>query len=171
MKSDLHRRIESALKQKRNAIHELVDFLEKQQITPTAAVNSTLSTYGSSPLKSSISLGQLLRRPEISLTQIRTLIPDIPRFSNDVDTQAELNIKYAGYVDRQMDLVKRFQKMEQARLPDRIDYSKIEGLSREVREKLAHIRPMSLGQASRIPGITPAAMSLLSVHLKKRADS
>jgi len=88
-----------------------------------------------------------------------------------VDTQAELDIKYAGYVDRQIDLVKRFQKMEQARLPDRIDYSTIEGLSREVREKLAHIRPMSLGQASRIPGITPAAMSLLSVHLKKCADS
>jgi tRNA uridine 5-carboxymethylaminomethyl modification enzyme len=158
------------VKQKRKAIQDLVDFLEKQQIAPTAAVNSMLSAYGSSPLKSSIPLGQLLRRPEISLTQIRTLVPDTPRFSNDVDTQAELDIKYAGYVGRQIDLVKRFQKMEKIRLPDRIDYSQIEGLSREVREKLAHIRPMSLGQASRIPGITPAAMSLLSVHLKKRAD-
>ena len=159
------------VKQKKKAMHDLVDFLEKQQITPTAAVNSMLSAYGSSPLKSSIPLGQLLRRPEISLTQIRALIPDTPRFSNDVDTQTELDIKYAGYVDRQIDLVKRFQKMEQTRLPDRIDYSKIEGLSREVREKLARVRPMSLGQASRIPGITPAAMSLLSVHLKKCADS
>jgi len=159
------------VKQKKKAMHDLVDFLEKQQITPTAAVNSMLSAYGSSPLKSSIPLGQLLRRPEISLTQIRALIPDTPRFSNDVDTQTELDIKYAGYVDRQIDLVKRFQKMEQTRLPDRIDYSKIEGLSREVREKLARVRPMSLGHASRIPGITPAAMSLLSVHLKKCADS
>ena len=159
------------VKQKKKAIHDLVDFLEQQQTAPTAAVNSMLSACGSSPLKSSTSLAQLLRRPEISLIQIRTLVPDTPRFSNDVDTQAELDIKYAGYVDRQIELVKRFQKMEQTRLPERIDYSKIEGLSREVREKLARVRPMSLGQASRIPGITPAAMSLLSVHVKKCADS
>jgi len=159
------------VKQKKKAIHDLVDFLEKQQIAPTAAVNSMLSACGSSPLKSSIPLGQLLRRPEISLIQIRTLVPDTPRFSNDVDAQAELEIKYAGYVDRQIELVKRFQKMEQTRLPERIDYSKIDGLSREAREKLARVRPMSLGQASRIPGITPAAMSLLSVHLRKCGDS
>jgi tRNA uridine 5-carboxymethylaminomethyl modification enzyme len=159
------------VKQKKKATNDLVDFLEKHQIAPTAAVNSMLSAYGSSPLKSSIPLGQLLRRPEISLIQIRTLVPDTPHFSNDVDTQAELEIKYAGYVDRQIDLVKRFQKMEQTRLPERIDYSKIEGLSREVREKLARVRPLSLGQASRIPGITPAAMSLLSVHLRKCGDS
>ena len=81
---------------------------------------------------------------------------------------AELQIKYTGYIQRQLEGVSRFKKMEDVRLPDDMDYSTINGLSREVREKLTAIRPRSLGQAYRIPGITPAAVSLLSVYLKKQ---
>jgi tRNA uridine 5-carboxymethylaminomethyl modification enzyme len=95
------------------------------------------------------------------------MVPSTPFFSKGADLQAELQIKYAGYVDRQINLIERFQKMEHVRLPDEFDYSRISGLSREVREKLTRVRPRSLGQASRVPGITPAAMSLLSVHLKR----
>jgi tRNA uridine 5-carboxymethylaminomethyl modification enzyme len=95
------------------------------------------------------------------------MVPSTPYFSKDADLQAELQIKYAGYVDRQINLIERFQKMEHVRLPDEFDYSMISGLSRAVREKLTRVRPRSLGQASRVPGITPAAISLLSVHLRK----
>jgi tRNA uridine 5-carboxymethylaminomethyl modification enzyme len=83
----------------------------------------------------------------------------------------EVQIKYAGYVNRQNDIVERFQKMEDVRLPEDIDYSLISGISREVREKLIRIQPRSLGQASRISGITPAAITLLSFYLKKRKSA
>ena len=152
---------------KKNGIMELLAFLGQKQITPTPTIDAVLSSYGSSPLKNSTSLAQLLRRPEISLDQIRAMVPKTPYFSKDADVQSELRIKYAGYVDRQIALIERFQKMEHVTLPEEFDYATIEGLSREVREKLTRIRPRSLGQASRVPGITPAAISLLSVHLKK----
>jgi tRNA uridine 5-carboxymethylaminomethyl modification enzyme len=96
---------------------------------------------------------------------------DIPCFFSDVDAQAEIQIKYAGYVSRQMDIVERFQKMEHVRLPNDIDYSQISGLSREVCEKLTRIQPRSLGQASRISGITPAAITLLSFYIKKKKSA
>jgi tRNA uridine 5-carboxymethylaminomethyl modification enzyme len=152
---------------KKNGIVELLTFLERGQVAPNQAVDSVLASCGSAPLKNTTSLAQLLRRPEVSLGQIRVMVPSTPFFSKDADLQAELQIKYAGYVDRQINLIERFQKMEHARLPDEFDYSRISGLSREVREKLTQIRPRSLGQASRVPGITPAAISLLSVHLRK----
>ncbi|MBI1996452.1 MAG: tRNA uridine-5-carboxymethylaminomethyl(34) synthesis enzyme MnmG [Deltaproteobacteria bacterium] len=152
---------------KKDGIVELLNFLEQRQVAPNQAVDSVLASWGSAPLKNATSLAQLLRRPEVSLGQIRVMVPSTPYFSKDADSQAELQIKYAGYVDRQINLIERFQKMEHVRLPDEFDYSIINGLSREVREKLTRVRPRSLGQASRVPGITPAAMSLLSVHLKK----
>jgi len=152
---------------KKNELIDLVRYLEQKQITPTPAVDSLLTTCGSSPLKKATSLAQLLRRPEISLEILRKIVLDTPYFSRDADLQAELQIKYAGYVNRQIDLIERFQKMEHARLPDEFDYAKIDGLSREVREKLLQVKPRSLGQAARVPGITPAAISLLSIHLKK----
>ena len=84
--------------------------------------------------------------------------------------QVEVSLKYAGYVKRQSDAVARFKRMEEARIPDDIDYASVRGLSREACERLAHIRPHSLGQAARVPGVTPAALSLLSVHLKRYAE-
>jgi hypothetical protein len=99
------------------------------------------------------------------------MVPSTPFFSKGADLQAELQIKYAGYVDRQINLIERFQKMEHVRLPDEFDYSRIIGLSREVREKLTRVRPRSLGQASRVPGITPAAMSLFRFIRKDKADN
>jgi tRNA uridine 5-carboxymethylaminomethyl modification enzyme len=152
---------------KKTGIIELLTFLEQTQVAPNQAVDSVLASCGSAPLKNTTSLAQLLRRPEVSLDQIRVMVPSTPYFSKSADLQAELQIKYAGYVDRQINLIERFQKMEHVRLPDEFDYSRISGLSREAREKLTRVRPRSLGQASRVPGITPAAMSLLSIHLKK----
>ena len=152
---------------KRQAIFELVTFLERTQLASTSEINSRLESFGSSPLRNQTSLALLLRRPEISLDQLHKLVPGMPKFSAHVEAEAEIQTKYEGYVNRQSEMVRRFQKMEQLKLPNDMDYFKIQGLSREVREKLSRIQPRSLGQASRISGITPAAMSLLSVYLKR----
>ena len=152
---------------KRHAISELMTFLERTQLTSSQELNCWMESFGSSPLRNQTSLAVLLRRPEISLDQLHKLVPGMPKFSAHVEAEAEIQIKYEGYVNRQSEMVRRFQKMEQLKLPNDMDYFKIQGLSREVREKLSRIQPRSLGQASRISGITPAAMSLLSVYLKR----
>jgi len=154
---------------KKQAITELTAYLETQPANPTAGINSKLELAGSSPLRNQAALGQILRRPEMTMAQLRIVRPDIPRHALDVDAQVEIQIKYEGYVNRQLEIVERFQRMEHVRLPDDIDYSLISGLSREVCEKLSRIRPRSLGQASRISGITPAAISLLSYYIKKKS--
>jgi tRNA uridine 5-carboxymethylaminomethyl modification enzyme len=158
-----------SLEGKRQAIAELTNYLETRPVNPNAEINSQLESVGSSPLRNQATLAQILRRPEMTMDQLRIVRPDIPRHALDVDAQVEIQIKYEGYVNRQLEIVERFQRMEHVRLPDDIDYSLISGLSREVCEKLSRIRPRSLGQASRISGITPAAISLLSYYIKKKS--
>ena len=165
--SEAHRRLLA----KKQSIDSLMSFLDKQQITPTEDANSALTSFDSAPLRYVVSLARLLRRPEISIEQIRVIAPDMPIYARDVEAQAEIQIKYEGYVNRQMEMVERFQKIENLKLPDTLDYADINGLSKEAREKLSRIRPRSLGQASRISGITPAAISLLSIYLKKRKSA
>jgi tRNA uridine 5-carboxymethylaminomethyl modification enzyme len=160
---DAYRQIDG----KKHMIEELATLLEQAQITPNEETNDLLAASGSSPLKNQISLAQLLRRPEITLNRLRLLDPRVPQFAPDVESQVEVQTKYAGYVDRQTEVVRRFQKLERLRVPVDFDYGQISGLSREAREKLTRIRPRSLGQASRISGITPAAISLLAVFLKR----
>jgi tRNA uridine 5-carboxymethylaminomethyl modification enzyme len=157
--------------EKKSAIDELVGHLESNLLIPDNETNSRLGSLGKMPLKNSTKLSQLLRRPEISLADLRFIFPGMLTCSSDVASQVEVQIKYAGYVNRQNDIVERFRKMENVRLPDDIDYTQISGISREVCEKLIRIRPRSLGQASRISGITPAALTLLSFYLKKRKSA
>jgi tRNA uridine 5-carboxymethylaminomethyl modification enzyme len=154
---------------KQRAVVELASFLERTQAVPNTEFNAALESFGTARLRNQVTLTQILRRPEISIAQLRALFPDIPAHQADVDAQVEIQIKYQGYVARQQEIVGRFQKMEHARLPENTDYSRISGLSREVCEKLSRIRPRSLGQAARIPGITPAAISLLSFYIKTRS--
>ena len=156
---------------KKKSVVSLIDYLENHQISSSPDIDAKLQAYGSSFLKNSTSLSQLLRRPELSTDKLRELSPSIPVASADIDAQVEIQIKYAGYVNRQIEIVERFQKMEHVQLPDDIDYGKISGLSREVCEKLTRIKPRSLGQASRISGITPAALTLLSFYVKKRKSA
>jgi tRNA uridine 5-carboxymethylaminomethyl modification enzyme len=92
----------------------------------------------------------------------------VPR---DYKAQVEVAIKYGGYIERQLDLIERSRGMEDARVPDDFDYMTVHGLSNEVREKLLSVRPRSLGQASRISGVTPAALSLLAIHLRRTASA
>src|SRR3989454_4783042 len=154
---------------KKQAITELIAYLENKSATPSAEINSNLQSAGFSPLRNQATLAQILRRPEVGFDQLRRVRPDIPNFKLDVDAQVEIQIKYQGYVNRQLEIVERFQRMEHVRLPNDIDYSLISGLSREVCEKLSRVKPRSLGQASRIAGITPAAIALLSFYIKKKS--
>jgi len=154
---------------KKRAITELIAYLENKSATPSAEINSNLESAGFSPLRNQATLAQILRRPEVGFDQLRRVRPDIPNFKLDVDAQVEIQIKYQGYVNRQLEIVERFQRMEHVRLPNDIDYSLISGLSREVCEKLSRVKPRSLGQASRIAGITPAAIALLSFYIKKKS--
>jgi tRNA uridine 5-carboxymethylaminomethyl modification enzyme len=157
-------------REKQASITALIEKLQCTAVAPTPAVNQILIDAGSAPLKLATSLAQILRRPEIDFARIWAVggfDGELP--APDVIAQVEISLKYEGYLKRQEDGVRRFARMEQAAIPSDFDYGAIGGLSREVREKLTSVRPQSLGQASRIPGITPAALSLLSVHLKRNA--
>ena len=153
---------------KKRRVEGLVAILENSRINGTAEINGMLESLGSTHLRGQSSLAQLLRRPEISFSELTSLAPNIANIPVPLGIQAEVEIKYSGYVQRQMEVVKRFRKIESVRLPVNLDYTTITALSREVREKLIRIRPRTLGQAARISGITPAAISILSVYLKKR---
>jgi tRNA uridine 5-carboxymethylaminomethyl modification enzyme len=146
----------------------LIALLEQELISPTAETGKKLELIGSAPLRNQTSLAQLLRRPEISISDIGKFSEAVNKYDPDVALEAEIQIKYAGYINRQIEMVERFRRIENAGIPEDLNYSEIKGLSREVREKLVKIKPQSLGQASRISGITPAAVSLLSIYLRKR---
>lgn len=154
---------------------ELVDGeirrLEAAVVSPSPAVNAVLAAAGSTALAIPCSLAQLLRRPEIDYeTLVRIEAQQVPpEILADVAAQVETSIKYAGYVKRQQHSVERFRRLEESCIPAELDYRRVNGLSSEAREKLASVRPRSLGQAARIPGVTPATLSLLSVHLKRHA--
>jgi len=142
--------------------------LESTTANPTAELNRRLVALGSTALRLPCSFAQVLRRPELDLVSLWTLMDtSLPPPSPDAAAQVEVTLKYSGYVDRQNDAIRRAARMEDARIPDAFDYDAIPGLSREVRERLTVVRPHSLGQASRIAGVTPAAVSLLSIHLRR----
>ena len=120
------------------------------------------------PLKKETSLQELLRRPEIHYPQLSAFDRDLESHSKEVWEQVEIQVKYDGYVKRQMEQIERFKRLEEVNFPEDFDFRSVIGLSTEVMEKLTKIRPISLGQASRISGITPAAISILMVNLKKQ---
>ena len=127
-----------------------------------------LEEKGSSALSAEASLDQLLKRPELGYDDVRRISPPPGEVKTDAAEQVEIQVKYEGYIERQMIQVERFAGLEQKALPEDLDYEAITGLGAEVKQKLTQVRPVSLGQASRISGITPAAISLLMVALEKR---
>jgi len=158
---------------KKSAIEETVAALLHIRIKPSKAVNSFLEAQGSTPLTQAMTMTELLRRPEIKLSRMAELARlaevELPVDFDTLDfgDEVELQIKYAGYIKRQQEQVDRFAKLERTKLPEDIEYNTLPGLSNEVVEKLTTVQPRSLGQASRISGVTPAAVSVLQVHLKK----
>jgi len=161
-----HRRVE----EKAVAAASEIERLERTMVPFSARANEVLLGLGTTELASSTSLAQLLRRPEVSYRDLDSLLESAePTPTADVAAIVEVSVKYEGYVRRQQHAVERFRRLEEAEIPATMDYDGVAGLSRECREKLARVRPISLGQAARIPGVTPAALSLLSVHLKRMA--
>ena len=152
---------------KQEQIAEWTGKLEAIRVNPSPSVQARLKTLGTAPVRNITPLAQLLRRPEISFVDLQAFCADLTEVPSDVALQVEVSIKYSGYVDRQTQGLKRFQKMENVALPEDLDYATIDGLSREIKEKLTHVRPRSLGQAYRISGVTPAAISVLSLYLYK----
>jgi tRNA uridine 5-carboxymethylaminomethyl modification enzyme len=142
--------------------------LESTKVNPTAAVNRVLADLGSAPLKTALTLADLLRRPEVQHAMLARLVPPASALPPAVTEQATIQVKYQGYIERQEAQVARFKKLETRPLASDLDYDAIGGLSTEVREKLKAVRPTSLGQASRISGITPAAIAMLDVYQEKR---
>jgi tRNA uridine 5-carboxymethylaminomethyl modification enzyme len=138
------------------------------RLVPSPFLNKKLRELGTSPLDQNLCLLQLLKRPEIRYKDLVGLGSANPGISKRVAEQLEIQIKYDGYIQRQMEQIKKFKHMEQRRIPEEVDYDTIPGLSSEVREKLKNVRPFSLGQASRIPGITPAAVTALMIYMEQR---
>ncbi|MEJ2033353.1 MAG: tRNA uridine-5-carboxymethylaminomethyl(34) synthesis enzyme MnmG [Deltaproteobacteria bacterium] len=157
----------AAFCRKREAIAATCDRLNRTTIRPESEVNDRLTELGSSSLQQPASLADLLRRPEITLAALQGIIAEDIDFSQDIGLEVQLAIKYEGYIKRQEEQVARYKRYETVLLPEEIDYRQLGGLSNEVVEKLEKVRPRSLGQASRISGVTPAAVSVLQVHLKK----
>lgn len=141
-----------------------------QELRVSPADQQLLAALQLTELKNGLSLDQLLRRPEVTMGRLVDLIPDLGGLSIEVQEQLEIAIKYEGYIRRQVEQVERFKKAETMRIPDGFDYQALTALSAEVREKLERIRPQSLGQAARIPGVTPAAVSILAVVLRRGTD-
>jgi tRNA uridine 5-carboxymethylaminomethyl modification enzyme len=152
---------------KKAALAAGLAWLNTTMICPTTAVNERLAAVGSAALKQKVALAELLRRPEIDFAQLAEVFGGELAVAGDYHQDLKLRIKYEGYIRRQQEQVERFRKSESIRLPDDFNFAAIPGLSAEVVEKLSRIRPINLGQASRISGITPAAVSILQVQLKK----
>ena len=152
---------------KRELVGQLLSRLNEFKLSPEPSVIDRLREVGSSPIKNITSLAQLLRRNEILFEHLKVFDPDLDGVGETIAEEVETHIKYEGYINRQKRQVAKLKRMEDVKFPQQIDYETVYGLSKEVREKLSKIRPISLGQASRISGITPAALMAIQVHLKK----
>ena len=154
--------------EKREAIANLQGVLAKKWIRSETDEAALAEQFWGKKLLREASLTELLRRPEVDIDQLLSFT-DLQDVDEQVAEQVAIQAKYAGYIDRQQTEINRTQRYENMRLPEDVDYAAVSGLSNEVSEKLKKNRPQTLGQASRIPGITPAAISLLLVHLKKKS--
>jgi tRNA uridine 5-carboxymethylaminomethyl modification enzyme len=153
---------------KREGIKNEIDRLSKTTLKPSKDVSLKLEGMGTNILNEPATLLELLRRPEITYSKLIQLETSESQFlSPDITEQVEVQVKYEGYINREIEKINRFKRLEEKRIPDWIDFKIIPGLSTEVREKLSRIKPISIGQASRISGVTPSAISILVVYLEQ----
>ncbi len=155
------------VREKEEYIQEEIKRVEHTNIGGTAEVQKLLEEYGSTPLKSGTTLAELIRRPELSYEVLAPVDIKRPKLPRDVTEQVEINIKYDGYIRRQMKQVEQFKKLEAKKIPEDLDYEKVGSLRIEARQKLEACRPVSIGQASRISGVSPADISVLLVYLEQ----
>jgi tRNA uridine 5-carboxymethylaminomethyl modification enzyme len=152
--------------QKQNLIATERKRLKSVRVKPSL-INDYLSRSGTTPIREDITLEQLLRRPEIDYSLINEVSPPEETLSEEIMKEVEIQVKYDGYIQRQIETAERLKRVEDRKIPEGLDYSRISGLSKEIVSKLQEVRPANIGQASRIPGMTPAAISLILVASEK----
>lgn len=150
---------------KKEAIENEIKRVSKINFGPTEEVNSLLESLGSSPLSTGVNMGDIIKRPEITYDMLAPIDKDRPELSDEVREQVNIQIKYEGYIARQMKQVEAFKKLEAKKIPENIDYDKVMGLRIEARQKFKAVRPVSIGQASRISGVSPADVNMLLVYM------
>lgn len=160
-------RYEKLLK-KMELIREEKDRLERTMVGASAKVQEVLESCGSTTLKTAASLAEILRRPEMKYEQLLPIDPERPELPEEVTEQVEIDIKYDGYIKRQLKQVEQFRKLEEKKIPEDLDYDEIQSLRIEAVQKLKLCKPLSIGQASRISGVSPADISVLLVYLEQR---
>jgi tRNA uridine 5-carboxymethylaminomethyl modification enzyme len=153
---------------KKEAIEKALSRISSLRVNPTKENIEILHHGGSATLKKDSSLQEILRRPEIHFKNLFDFDRSLENLPESIQEQVEIQVKYDGYVKRQMEQIERFRRLEGVSFPEEFDFSSVIGLTKEVMEKLRKIKPHSLGQASRISGVTPAAISILMVNLKKQ---
>ena len=150
---------------KEDEIAKEIERIEHTHIGTSKEVQDLLEKYGSTLLKSGTTLAELIRRPELNYKMLAEVDPKRPKLPEDVQEQVNINIKYDGYIKRQMKQVEQFKKMEEKKIPENINYDEIQSLRIEAKQKLNLYRPINIGQASRISGVSPADISVLLVYL------
>jgi tRNA uridine 5-carboxymethylaminomethyl modification enzyme len=155
------------LQHKQQEVDEELRRIAETNVVPAPAIQEWLGRWGSAPLRHAVTLKELLRRPEIDYRAVKEMPSLAPAVSESALQQVEIQVKYEGYIERQQLVVEKFKRMELKQIPQDINFYDVPSLSTEVRQKLHQIRPASLGQASRISGITPAALSILMIYMKK----
>jgi len=150
---------------KKQKVEDEIARLRTVKLKPEEA-QRVLEMAGSAPAQNTVDALTLLRRPEVTYAMLETVTPSPVELTDEMKEQVEIQIKYAGYIEKQLQQVERLNKMEQKRIPEDIDYYAVHGLSTEAKQKLTAIRPISIGQASRISGVSPADLSILLVYLE-----
>ncbi len=153
--------------EKKRLIEEEKQRLENVILKPTEEVQAAIEASGGSPLKEAVRATDLLRRPEMKYDVIAKLTPSEVSLSDEVEEQVEIQVKYTGYIKKALDQIERMRKMETKTIPEDIDYDEIHGLATEARDRLKQVRPLSVGQASRVSGVNPADVSILLVYIEQ----
>ncbi|MCJ7836540.1 tRNA uridine-5-carboxymethylaminomethyl(34) synthesis enzyme MnmG [Cuneatibacter sp. NSJ-177] len=156
------------LLEKKEAIAQEIERLQETNVGGSEEIQSFLDRKGSTRIKSGISLAELLKRPELDYESIGAIDPNRPNLPEEVQEQVNINLKYEGYIARQMQQVSQFKKLEKKKIPADLDYQQVGSLRKEAVQKLTAYRPASIGQASRISGVSPADLSVLLIYLEQR---
>ena len=162
---------------KEKVVKEIIEKLEKQHIgSSNPRVNEVLEKYGEEPIKNGITLFELLRRPNIVYDDIKYVAELIEGFElgnyiSDIEYQVEVQVKYSGYIERSLRMIERHKSLEEKRIPADMDYDSLENIPKEAKDKLKLVRPMNIGQASRISGVSPADIQVLLIYLKMRGNN
>lgn len=159
------------IESKRKNIAAGMALLKKTRIKPSQEINQALQELNTAAIRKITSLEEILRRPQVTLADLMKVKSIKLKIPENAIQQIEIEVKYAGFIERQLKDVEKFKHLEKIRIPEDLDYTKINSLSREIREKLTKFKPINLGQASRISGVTPVSISLLMIYLRKSQGS